>query len=294
MAMANLNALFEIACKKEIAVGAFNVPNYESAQAIVAAANETGYPVIMDYAPVHAPLLSMEDAAELMRYEAKKANVPVCIHLDHGGSFEECAKAITLGYTSVMIDASALPYEENVRVTMEVVKMAHAVGVTVEAELGHIFTSENGVWEKPEVIEGVDTFDNLDDVYTSPAMAKDFVGKTNVDCLAIAFGTTHGLYIKKPVLDLDRISLIKKAIDIPFVMHGGSGLSKEQYQTAIKNGIRKINYYTYMTLCAGDAVRDKIRELGDDHVYFHDIPVLSKKAMQAKVADTMRVFAREY
>lgn len=289
----NLKEVLAFASQKEIAIGAFNVPNYESAQAIVGAANETGYPVILDYAPVHASLLTMEDAAELMRYEARKAKGLVTIHLDHGASFEECAKAIQLGFTSVMIDASAKSYEENVRETKEVVRMAHATGVTVEAELGHIFTSENGVWAKPKVIEGADTFASLDDVYTSPEMAKDFVEKTAVDCLAIAFGTSHGLYIKKPKLDLDRITKIRREIDIPFVMHGGSGLSKAEFQGAILNGVRKINYYTYMTLAGGDAVREKIQELGSDHVYFHDIPILARKAMQENVAEAIRIFARE-
>lgn len=289
----NLTDIMAFACKKEIAIGAFNVPNYESAQAIIAAANETGYPVILNYAPLHSPFLSMEDAAELMLYESKKAKVPVCVHLDHGASYEECAKAISLGFTSVMFDGSAKKYEDNVKETQDVVKMAHAMNITVEAELGHIFVSENGVGEKPAEIEGVDTVGNLDDVYTDPKLAKDFVTKTSVDCLAIAFGTSHGLYIKKPVLDLDRITLVRKEIDIPLVMHGGSGLSKAEFQGAIKNGIRKINYYTYMTLSGGDAVRNKIKEIGDDHVFFHDIPVVAAKAMQKNVADTIRIFARE-
>ena len=138
----NLKEIFKIANEKKIAIGAFNVPNYESARAIVEAAEETGYPVILNYAPVHSTFMSIEDAAELMLYFAKKASVPVCVHLDHGANLEICTKAIQLGFTSVMIDASNLSYEDNIKETQAVCRMSHSVDVTVEAELGHIFTSD--------------------------------------------------------------------------------------------------------------------------------------------------------
>jgi fructose-bisphosphate aldolase class II len=271
--LVSLNDVLEIAEKGKFAIGAFNVPNWESAQAILNAAESVHKPVILNYAPLHAPFLSMEDAVYIMLYFAKKASVPVCVHLDHGGSFEVCMKAVRLGFTSVMIDASSLSYEENVAVTSAVVRVAHSVGVSVEAELGHIFASVIGVGEAPASIETRDSFKNINDVYTRPEMAKDFAGKTHVDALAIAFGTSHGIYVTKPVLDLDRISQIKKAVDMPFVMHGGSGLTKEEFQTAIRNGIRKINYYTYMTLSGGNAVKAAMhRKTATDNVFFHDIP----------------------
>ncbi len=282
--LVSLKPMMEDAMAKGYAVGAFNCPNLESVRAIINAAEATNMPVILNYAEAHSEFISMEEITPIMLYYANKATVPVCVHLDHGATIETCIKAIKLGYTSVMIDASASDYEENVRTTAEVVKLAHSVDVTVEAELGHIFAFSSG--------ETCDKFNDLNDVYTDPATAKDFAERTRVDALAIAFGTSHGVYTQKPVLDLERIAEIKKAIDIPFVMHGGSGLSKEEFQTAVKNGIRKINYYTYMTLAGGEAVKKALdKKSSKEMVFYHDIPMIAIKAMQENVEDAIEVFA---
>ena len=292
--LVSLKELMEDAEKGGYAVGAFNVSNLESLMAIMQAAEETGRGVILNYAEVHAPFLSMEQAALIMLDAAKKAKVPVCVHLDHGSSMESCIQAIRLGFTSVMLDASAEDYETNVRETKEIVRMAHSVGVTVEAELGHIFSSDMGLAESPKEAETLESFDSAEDVYTDPATAKDFVERTGVDVLAIAFGTTHGIYTKKPKLDLERITKIKEAIDIPFVMHGGSGLSKEEFQTAIRNVIRKINYYTYMTLAGGRAVKEALDQKSpDENVFFHDIPMIAVEAMKENVKEAIQVFGME-
>lgn len=292
--LVSLKELMEDAEKGGYAVGAFNVSNLESLMAIMQAAEETGRGVILNYAEVHAPFLSMEQAALIMLDAAKKAKVPVCVHLDHGSSMESCIQAIRLGFTSVMLDASAEDYETNVRETKEIVRLAHSVGVTVEAELGHIFSSDMGLAESPKEAETLESFDSAEDVYTDPATAKDFVERTGVDVLAIAFGTTHGIYTKKPKLDLERITKIKEAVDIPFVMHGGSGLSKEEFQTAIRNGIRKINYYTYMTLAGGRAVKEALdQKAPDENVFFHDIPMIAVEAMKDNVKEAIQVFGME-
>lgn len=292
--LVSLKELMEDAEKDGYAVGAFNVSNLESLMAIMQAAEETGRGVILNYAEVHAPFLSMEQAALIMLDAAKKAKVPVCVHLDHGSSMESCIQAIRLGFTSVMLDASAEDYETNVRETKEIVRLAHSVGVTVEAELGHIFSSDMGLAESPKEAETLESFDSAEDVYTDPATAKDFVERTGVDVLAIAFGTTHGIYTKKPKLDLERITKIKEAIDIPFVMHGGSGLSKEEFQTAIRNGIRKINYYTYMTLAGGRAVKEALDQKSpDENIFFHDIPMIAVEAMKENVKEAIQVFGME-
>ncbi len=292
--LAYLRDVLKTAEKEKIAIGAFNVPNWESAEAVIQAAEETERPVILNYAPVHAPFLSMNDAAEIMLYFAGKAKVPVCVHLDHGDSFDRCMQAIRLGFTSVMIDASSLPYEENVNVTTAVVRAAHAVGVSVEAEVGHIFASVTGVGETPAEVETKDSFKNINDVYTQPETAKDFKERTDVDALAIAFGTSHGIYVTKPVLDLDRITKIRAAVKMPFVMHGGSGLSTEQFQTAVKNGIRKINYYTYMTLSGGRAVKSALDKMAAaDNVFFHDIPNIAIQAMKENVKQAILTFSNE-
>ena len=292
--LVSLKELMEDAEKGGYAVGAFNVSNLESLMAIMQAAEETGRGVILNYAEVHAPFLSMEQAALIMLDAAKKAKVPVCVHLDHGSSMESCIQAIRLGFTSVMLDASAEDYETNVRETKEIVRLAHSVGVTVEAELGHIFSSDMGLAESPKEAETLESFDSAEDVYTDPATAKDFVERTGVDVLAIAFGTTHGIYTKKPKLDLERITKIKESVDIPFVMHGGSGLSKEEFQTAIRNGIRKINYYTYMTLAGGRAVKEALdQKAPDENVFFHDIPMIAVEAMKENVKEAIQVFGME-
>ena len=292
--LVSLKELMKAASEGGYAVGAFNVSNLESLMAIMEAAEETGHGVILNYAEVHAPFLSMEQAAVIMLDAARNASVPVCVHLDHGSSMEACIRAIRLGFTSVMLDASAEDYETNVRATAQIVRLAHSVGVTVEAELGHIFSSNMGLAESPEEAETLDSYESADDVYTDPATAKDFVERTEVDVLAIAFGTAHGIYTKKPVLDLDRITKIRQAIDIPFVMHGGSGLSKEEFQTAIQNGIRKINYYTYMTLAGGKAVKEAMDQKGaDENVFFHDIPMIAVRAMKENVKQAIRVFSME-
>ena len=292
--LVSLKELMEDAEKGGYAIGAFNVSNLESLMAIMQAAEETGRGVILNYAEVHAPFLSMEQAALIMLDAAKKAKVPVCVHLDHGSSMESCIQAIRLGFTSVMLDASAEDYETNVRETKEIVRLAHSVGVTVEAELGHIFSSDMGLAESPKEAETLESFDSAEDVYTDPATAKDFVERTGVDVLAIAFGTTHGIYTKKPKLDLERITKIKEAVDIPFVMHGGSGLSKEEFQTAIRNGIRKINYYTYMTLAGGRAVKEALDQKSpDENVFFHDIPMIAVEAMKENVKEAIQVFGME-
>lgn len=292
--LVSLKELMKDAEKGGYAVGAFNVSNLESLMAIMQAAEETGRGVILNYAEVHAPFLSMEQAALIMLDAAKKAKVPVCVHLDHGSSMESCIQAIRLGFTSVMLDASAEDYETNVRETKEIVRLVHSVGVTVEAELGHIFSSDMGLAESPKEAETLESFDSAEDVYTDPATAKDFVERTGVDVLAIAFGTTHGIYTKKPKLDLERITKIKEAIDIPFVMHGGSGLSKEEFQTAIRNGIRKINYYTYMTLAGGRAVKEALDQKSpDENIFFHDIPMIAVEAMKENVKEAIQVFGME-
>ncbi|MBR6533359.1 MAG: class II fructose-bisphosphate aldolase [Clostridia bacterium] len=291
--LVSMTELMKDAEEKGYAVGAFNAVNLEALTAIIAAAEETGKGVILNHAEVHFPLMPIETIAPIMVDMAKKAKVPVCVHLDHGQSLETCMKAIQLGFTSVMLDVSGADYEENVKQTALMCRLAHSVGVTVEAELGHIFQSDIGVGEAGEQ-ETLDSFASAEDVYTDPDMAKDFVERTGVDALAIAFGTAHGVYQVKPKLDLDRIKMIKEKINVPFVMHGGSGLTKEEFQTSIRNGIRKINYYTYMSLAGGKAVKEFIVSKKDgENVFYHDIPLIAIEAMKENVKEAIQIFSLE-
>lgn len=291
--LVSLKELMADAEEKGYAVGAFNAVNLEALTAIIAAAEETGKGVILNHAEVHFPLMPLEVIGPIMVDMAKKAKVPVCVHLDHGQSLETCMKAIRLGFSSVMLDVSGDDYEENVAQTALICRLAHSVGVTVEAELGHIFQSDIGVGEAGEQ-ETLDSFESAEDVYTDPDMAKDFVERTGVDALAIAFGTAHGVYKIKPKLDLDRIKLIKEKINVPFVMHGGSGLTKEEFQTSIRNGIRKINYYTYMSLAGGKAVKEFVESKGEgDNIFYHDIPLIAIEAMKENVKEAINIFSLE-
>ena len=200
-----LSEILKSAQRKKIACGAFNITNWQTAQAVCKAAEETGKAVIMEYASVHSPFLEISDAAEIMLYFARKTKVPVAVHLDHGSSFEVCMQGIRLGFTSVMIDASTLPYEDNIRLTQDVVRAAHAANVSVEAELGRIFTLQAD--GSTTASGNAHKTAQAENPYTDPQAAREFVKQTKVDALAIAFGTAHGIYNTKPKLDLE---LVKK------------------------------------------------------------------------------------
>lgn len=289
--LVTLNELLKDAKEGKYAVGAFNVPNLEAIRGVIQAAEELGSPVILQHAEVHENLIGLEEIGPIMLQYAKAAKVPVAVHLDHGASYEMCVKAIRLGFTSVMYDASSKEYEVNLEETKEIVKIAHAAGVSVEAELGHIFTSAVGGGEG-RGSDSSEDYEDLEDVYTDPDLAKEFVEATGVDCLAIGFGTVHGIYLKEPKFDLNRILQIKEKIDVPFVMHGGSGVSEENYRTAIKNGICKINYYTYMNKAAGKAVQECLEKNSGDSVFFDELSLSATAAMKDNVKAAMEVFMK--
>ena len=287
--LVTMKQILEEAKKGRYAVGAFNAPNLETVQAVIEAAEELNVPVILQHAELHEDLIPLEEIGPIMLDYARRASVPVCVHLDHGSSYDVLLKAMKMGFTSVMIDASTLPYEENVAITKEICKAAHALDVSVEAELGAMFNSEIGSGREAMTAE---TVEDTNSMYTDPKMAKDFVEKTGVDALAIAFGTVHGVYTVKPVLDLDRVSLIMDAVNIPLVMHGGSGVSDEDTRAAINNGITKINYYTYGTMAGANYVRNYLSTKGaDEKIFYHDIINEAKKGIKEDVKKAMTVFA---
>ncbi|MGO3602187.1 MAG: class II fructose-bisphosphate aldolase [Enterococcus malodoratus] len=287
--LVTLSELLKDAKEGQYAVGAFNVPNLEAIRGVIQAAEELNSPVILQHAEVHENLIGLEEIGPIMLQYARAAKVPVAVHLDHGATFEMCVKAIRMGFTSVMYDASSKEYEVNLAESKEIVKIAHAAGVSVEAELGHIFTSAVGGGEG-RGSDSSEDYEDLEDVYTDPDLAKSFVEETGVDCLAIGFGTVHGIYLKEPKLDLNRISQIKEKIDVPFVMHGGSGVSEENYRIAIKNGICKINYYTYMNKAAGKAVQEDVKNTSGDAVFFDELSLSATAAMKDNAKAAMKIF----
>ena len=213
-----------------------------SARDYVAVAEEMGKPIILSFAQAHMEMLSVEEAATIGKFYGERAKTEVVLHLDHGQDFETIKKAIDNGFTSVMIDASFKPFEENVALTKQVVEYAHAHGVTVEAEIGHVGTGETYGSE------------NNDSVYTEVDMAVKFVELTNVDSLAVSIGTAHGKYKGTPVINFERLHQLREAVKVPLVLHGGSGSGEDNLCRCSTEGISKINIFTDFISAASDAV----------------------------------------
>lgn len=280
--LVNLKEILEIAENNSCAIGMFNATGFDSLQAVIKGAEELNQPVIIAHAEVHNVYNDISMVAPAMIAMAKNAKVPVCVHLDHGESMEMIDKALELGFTSVMIDASALSYQENLSLTKQVVKKAHALGVSVEAELGRLVTGEAGSEAKNVTLKA-------EDYYTDPNEAAEFVKETGIDALAIAFGTAHGFYTAQPKLDFGVIERVRKATGIPLVMHGGSGVSTEGFRKAIESGIRKINYYSYMSKAGYLAAEQLIKE--NKTKYLHDLEYAAMKAMKEDVKNAITVFS---
>lgn len=231
--LVNMNDILLPAKEKGYGVGFFNAVNVEMARAIIETAEELNAPVMVGTAEVLLPAMGLERVAEYLIPMAKKAKVPVCVHYDHGLTFEKCMEALKLGFTSVMYDCSTASYEENTKKVAEMVKICHAMGVSVEGELGHV--GDNA---------GAGKLENPSDYFTDPETAADFVQKTGVDSLAVAVGNAHGDYAFPPKLDFERISDISEKTGLPLVLHGGSGLSDDDFKMAVERGICKVNIFT--------------------------------------------------
>ncbi|MDU6522486.1 ketose-bisphosphate aldolase [Enterococcus devriesei] len=286
--LVTLKELLKEAEMEKRAVGAFNVPNMECLRGVIQAAEDLNVPVIIQHAEVHENLITIEEIGPLMVAYAKNAKVPVAVHLDHGASLTACLKAIKLGFTSIMYDASLKDYETNVKETSELVKIAHSVNVSVEAELGEMTNSAIAGGEGRE--SSLSDFGNVD-LFTNPQQAEDFIEATKVDCLAISFGTVHGKYMFEPKLDFERIAEIRSTTQRkPLVMHGGSGVSEEDYRKAISQGIRKINYYTYMNMAAGDALKKKVINNSSTEIFFDELSLLATDAIKENVIQALKIF----
>ena len=279
--LVNLKEILKIAEEEKNAVGMFNATGFDSLQAVIGAAEELNRPVIIAHAEVHNVYNDISFVGPAMIAAAQNAKVPVCVHLDHGTSTQMIYCALRIGFTSVMIDASALAYEENLRLTKEITEISHAMGVSVEAELGRLVTGESGSTEianaKPE------------DFYTDPEEAKAFCEATGIDALAIAFGTAHGFYKSQPKLDFGVVEKCAASTGLPLVMHGGSGVSEEGFRKAIASGIRKINYYSYMSKADYMAAKEYI-ESGRSN-YLHDAEYAAMQAMKEDVKKAIKIFS---
>lgn len=248
--LVNLNQVLKHAQENHYAVGLFNTTDTDMLQAAVEAAEELRSPIIIGTAETLLSYGALELIGPAIINYAKRAAVPVVVHYDHGLTFERCMTALKLGFSSVMFDGSAKDYKTNIAQTREIVKIAHAFGATVEGEIGHV--GDAGAADGTAA-----------DEYTTPQEAVQYIKDTGVDALAIAIGTAHGAYKRKPRLDFDRLRQIRTATDIPLVLHGGSGLSDEDFITAVREGIAKVNIFTDLCLAGERAVRQALEaEMG--------------------------------
>ena len=252
--LVNMNDILLPAKEGKYGVGFFNAVNVEMARAIIETAEELKAPVMIGTAEVLLPAMELDLVANYLIPMAKKATVPVCVHYDHGLTFERCMQAVKLGFTSVMYDCSTAPYEENITKVAEMVKICHAMGVTVEAELGHVG-------------------DNA-----------------GVDSLAVAVGNAHGDYAFPPKLDFDRIQIISGKTNLPLVLHGGSGLADADFKNAVRLGVSKINIFTDIDKAGKAGVEAGIA--AGERTMMGLIPY-EIKAMKEVVAEKIKLFGSE-
>ena len=245
--LVNLNDVLKKAQAEHYAVGLFNTTDSDMLEAVIAAAEELNSPVIIGTAEVLLPYGELKLIAPSIIAAAKRAKVPVVVHYDHGLTFGKCMEALQLGFSSVMFDGSAGDPEKNIADTREVVRIAHAFGASVEGEIGHVgeASSEDNL---------------LTDMYTTPEEAVAYVEATGVDALAVAIGSAHGVYKSKPQLNIDRLCRIREKLDTPLVLHGGSGLSDDDFRNTIREGIAKVNIFTDLCLAGDRAMKKGIED----------------------------------
>lgn len=277
--LVNMNEVLLPAKRGGYGIGFFNAVNVEMARAVIETAQELRAPVMVGTAEVLLPAMELERVADYLIPLAEKATVPVCVHYDHGLTFERCMEALKLGFTSVMYDCSTLSYEENVDRVAEMVKICHAMGCTVEGELGHV--GDNA---------GEGKLANPEDYYTDPATAADFVARTGVDSLAVAVGNAHGDYAFPPKLDFGRIREIAGKTQLPLVLHGGSGLSDSDFRTAVGAGVCKVNIFTDLDKAGKAGIEQGLAAGAKTMMGLMPYEIA---AMKAVVAEKIRLFGSD-
>lgn len=282
--LVNMRKILSDAEKNGYAVGCINTPDESMIQGVIAAAEELQTPLIIDHAEVHDSFMPIERIGPPMIEAAKNASVPICVHLDHGASYSFVMRALRVGFTSIMYDLSACSFEENKTKLREFTKIAHDLDITVEGELGVMHSGKGDT-------HGGEATDDISSSYTDPDMAAEFAYETNVDALAVCFGTLHGVYDREPKLNLELLKTIHEKIDgkTHLVMHGASGLDDNQIRSAIDCGISKINYYTYMSRAVTPKLVPWIEAQGGAP-YYHDVLIEGEKIVKDITADVLRVF----
>lgn len=274
--LVNLDYILKKAQKEHYAVGLFNTTDTDMLEAVIAAAEELRSPVIIGTAEVLLPHGDLKLIAPSIIAAAKRASVPVVVHYDHGLTFGRCMEALQLGFSSIMFDGSAGDEEKNMADTAQIVQIAHAFGATVEGEIGHVG-------------EAASADEAVSDNYTTPEEAVEFIEKTGVDALAVAIGTAHGAYKKKPCLDIDRLTAIRSATDTPLVLHGGSGLSDDDFKNTIREGIAKVNIFTDLCLAGNRAMEEGLKE----QLSYLEIRNRKVEAIKQAVAEKILLFGSD-
>jgi fructose-bisphosphate aldolase class II len=267
MSLVGLEVLSD-ARQKKYGVLSLLAGNLEMVIGYLRAAEEQRAPLILAFTPPMVPRVPVELGIPMLVNAARRAAVPVAVILDHGDSLEAAVRAMQLGASAVMYDGSSLPYAENVANTCQVVRVAHALGVSVEAELGSV--GGNAV-ETGRPGGGVAAANQSAGTYTDPEVAVDFVARTGVDALAISFGNAHGVYQGEPRLDLERVRQIRAAVEVPLVMHGASGLAYDMYPKLVESGISKVCYYSALGLGAGADLRRVMERAGEEPIAYHHL-----------------------
>lgn len=270
--LVTLREVLKDAQEKKYGVGLFNTVNLEMAKGVLAAAEELKSPVIIGTAEVLLPYASLEELAYFLVPMAKKASVPVVLHYDHGLTDKKIVEAMRLGFSSIMYDCSTDTYENNIDRVAQLVKIADMFGASVEGELGHVGANDESAGD--------------DSIYTEPEQARDFAQRTGVDALAVAIGTAHGAYKEKPRLDIGRLAEISRTVPVPLVLHGGSGLSDEDFKNCVANGISKINIFTDINCAAAKAAHDFYKE----GCGLTDIQNQITEAVKQETMKKMRIF----
>ncbi|MBG9986356.1 class II fructose-bisphosphate aldolase [Facklamia sp. DSM 111018] len=271
MPLVSLKEILPDARKNNVAVPAFNVVKFEMIIAAISAAELEKSPIIIEYTEGDDKRISLELIGKFANYLANKSPIPICVHLDHGMTFDAIKRAVDSGYTSVMIDASSLSFETNISEAQKIVNHCKPLGISVEAELGRI---EKGL-----------------ENYTDLSLVKRFVEETDIDALAISFGTEHGVYKKEPQLDYDLINKVCCEVSIPLVMHGGSGINREVYINVIKNGVSKINYYSAMSNKVLNKIINKLEtDFEIDNRYLQDFVDMELTYFIEEMREVIKLF----
>lgn len=282
--LVSMKEMLRDAKEKHYAIPAFDVSNYEMMRAVLDVCEQERSPALLMGLEVDFEGKGRELLAAMVKAASELYTVPVCFHLDHATNLDAIKAAVAAGFSSVMYDGSELPFEENAKRTAEVVAFAHANGVTVEAELGHVGNAEVGN-EKATVFN-----ENAEDTLTVPDEVVRFVAMTDVDALAVAIGTSHGVYKSTPTLRIDRLDEITAVCDRPLVLHGGSGTPDDQMKMAILHGVTKINIYSDVVGALNRGLKEKLSAITNPSTWPVYVFENARQQMKAVIREKIRTF----